>query len=192
MDENSQNTAQAVNPEPPKEISETETLKAQLTESQSKYMYLYAEFENYKKRAIRERSDLLKFGFENAAREIVGVVDNFERALNHATHQNLSKDSNKEVGKEVGGLIEGLKMVHSQLMAALAKQGVLPLETVGKAFDPNFHEAVGQEQTGKESSLETVVREEQKGYLIHGRLLRPARVILGSAVDKPQNGTIVN
>lgn len=151
------------------EAAPQDDLQAQLKEKEAKYVYLYAEFENYKKRAIKERSDLLKFGIENAARDLLQVVDNLERALAHAP---AATDKN---------LIEGLKMVVSQFQATLQRQGITLLTAVGQAFDPNLHEAVGQEPSN--SPAGTVVREELKGYTLHGRLLRPARVVISSGVQ---------
>ena len=138
----------------------------QLKEKDSKYLYLYAEFENYKKRAIKERSDAMKFGWENVARDLLEVTDNLERAL---AHMPQSTDKN---------LAEGLKMTLTQFRSALQKQGVAQIETVGKPFDPEFHDAVGQEPS--EHSVGLVSREELKGYTLHGRLLRPASVVVSA------------
>ncbi len=148
-----------------------EPLERKLKESEQKYLYLYAEFENYKKRVIKERSELIKFGWENTARELLMVVDNLERALAHVTP---GTDRN---------LMAGLEMVLGQFRSALEKGGVARIETVGKDFDPNLHEAVSQEASDLPQGK--VVREELRGYLIHGRLLRPAKVVVsGGAANK--------
>lgn len=144
------------------ETRQIEELHAQLKEKDSKYLYLYAEFENFKKRAIKERSDLLKFGWESLARDLLQVIDNLERALAHTpagTDKNLS---------------EGLQMVLSQFKSTLQKQGVQEIESVGKPFDPNLHEAVAEEHSKLPKG--TITQEHSKGYTLHGRLLRPARV----------------
>ncbi len=146
-------------------LSQEEILKAGVEEQKKKYLYLYAEFENYKKRAIRERSDLVKFGNESLVREILSVVDNLERALNHAG------DANKDA------LVTGIQMVSQQFKDALSKFGVQIIPTAGLKFDPEKHEAVSQEVLeGKEAG--TIVREHQRGYTLHGRLLRPAKVVV--------------
>jgi molecular chaperone GrpE len=137
-------------------------LEAQLKEEKNRYLYLYAELENFKKRAIKERSDVLKFGWEPVARELIQILDNFERALEHLPEGTQPT------------LAEGLQMIASQFRSTLGKQGVQPIEAVGKPFDPNLHEAMGQEVA--DTPAGTVVREHQKGYTLHGRLLRPARV----------------
>ncbi|MDR3608837.1 MAG: nucleotide exchange factor GrpE [Oligoflexia bacterium] len=141
-------------------------LEAQLKEKESRYLYLYAEFENYKKRAIKERADLLKFGFESQARELLQVCDNLDRAIAHAP---TGTDKN---------LVDGLHMVINQFRATLQKQGVQTVDSLHQNFDPNVHEAVGQEPS--EHPAGTVVREELKGYTLHGRLLRPSRVVISS------------
>ena len=141
-------------------------LEAQLKEKESKYVYLYADFENYKKRMTKERSDLIKFGWESVARDLLGVVDNLERALTHAP-QGVDKN-----------WMQGIEMVLSQFKSALEKQGVQPVETVGQPFDPNFHEALGQEPSPLPEG--TITQEHGRGYTLHGRLLRPARVVLSA------------
>lgn len=144
-----------------KRIQELET---QGKEKDSKYVYLYSEFENFKKRGIKERADLIKFGWETVARDLLQVVDNLERALEHApTHTDRS-------------LIEGLTLVLNQFKSTLQKQGVQHIESVKKDFDPNLHEAVGQEAS--ELPTGTIVKEHSRGYTLHGRLLRPSRVVV--------------
>ncbi|MGE4232236.1 MAG: nucleotide exchange factor GrpE [Bacteriovoracia bacterium] len=143
-------------------------LHKQLEESKNKYLYLYADFENFKKRAIKERSEFLKFGHEGLIRELLQVVDNLTRAL----------DSQSQDQKTNEALMSGLQMVKQQFLEVLAKFGVSPIQTVGEKFDPTVHEAVEQEATSDEKSG-SVLREHQKGYLLHGRLLRPARVVVG-------------
>lgn len=151
----------------PDPAAELVAAKNEAKEKEQKYLYLYAEFENFKKRVAKERSDLVKFGWEPLAAELVGVVDNLERAVAHippTTDKNLAM---------------GVTMVLNQLLSTVQKQGLQPIESLNKDFDPNLHEAVGEEE-----SLEapgTVIREHAKGYLLHGRLLRPARVVLSKA-----------
>jgi molecular chaperone GrpE len=147
-----------------------EELEGQVKEKEQKDLYLYAEFDNFKKRAIKERSDLLKFGWEPVARELLQTIDNLERAL---THMPPSTDKT---------LVEGLRLVMNQLKATLQKQGVSDIEAVHKAFDPNLHEAVAQEPSS-EHPEGTVVREHMRGYTLHGRLLRPARVVISGGKE---------
>lgn len=145
--------------------SAEEILKIQLDEAQKKYLYLYAEFENFKKRQEKEYGEIRKYASESLIYELLGVVDNLELALNHTP------------GSDLNSLAQGLKMVLKLFSAALEKHGVKRVETIGRPFDPNFHEAVGQEiLEGKEEGV--VLKEQSSGYTLHGRLLRPARVIV--------------
>lgn len=137
-----------------------------LAEAQQKYVYLYAEFENYKKRAFKERQETVKYALEPAASELLQVLDNLERALQHA----------KPDGDP--SLLEGLKMVMSQFKATLEKQNIKEVATDQQPFNPEFHEAVGQKPS--ELPQGTIVETVQKGYTLHGRLIRPARVLISS------------
>lgn len=165
----------AVSPEAQAQTAETPTsalekrvaeLEAQVKEKEGKYLYLYADFENSKKRAIKERSDLIKYGWENVARDLLQVVDNLDRAVEHIP---TGTDAN---------FAAGLKMIATQFKAAMQKQGVEEVSSVAKPFDPNLHEAVGQEPS--EQPEGSISKELSKGYTLHGRLLRPARVLVSS------------
>lgn len=151
------------------EGKELEALQKALKDQENKYLYLYAEFENYKKRVMRERSELLKFGHEPLVRELLQVTDNLERALEH--------------GEDAKGVMDGVRLVNQQLKDTLAKFGVEPVSALGEKFDPARHEAVAQQEVvaganGYEEG--SVTAEHQKGYLLHGRLLRPARVVVAA------------
>lgn len=145
-------------------------LESQVKEKENKYLYLYAEFENFKKRAVKERSDLIKFGWESVARELLQTLDNLERGLAHAP---ASTDKT---------LIEGLNMVLNQFKSTLQKQGVQHIDSLKKNFDPNLHEAIGQEDSELPSGM--VIKEHTRGYTLHGRLLRPARVVVSGGNTK--------
>jgi molecular chaperone GrpE len=141
-------------------------LEAQLKDKDAKYLYLYAEFENYKKRSFKELQDARKFGWENVARDLLQVVDNLERAVAH-TPPNTDKN-----------LVIGLQMVIQQFKSTLQRNGAEEIQTIGKPFDPNVAEAVSQEPSDQPAG--TVTQELLKGYMLHGRLLRPARVVVSS------------
>ncbi len=141
-------------------------LGEQLKAEQQRYVYLYADFENFKKRAIRERADLVKFGFENAARDLLQVADNLQRAVDHIPE---TTDKN---------LRAGIQMVLDQMLSTLQRHGVESVAATGQSFDPHIHEAVGQEPA--DAPAGTITQEHQRGYTIHGRLLRPARVVVSS------------
>ena len=150
----------------PESIDPVAELKALLKDQEQKYVYLYAEFENFKKRAVKERQDIVKFGWENVADSLLEVLDNFNRALQFAKPET---DPN---------LLAGLKMVATQFKAALEKQGVAEIVSMDQPFNPELHEGVGQVPSDKPEG--TIVQEHQKGYTLHGRLLRPSRVMVST------------
>ena len=141
-------------------------LEAQVKEKENKYLYLYADFENFKKRTVKERSDLIKYGWESVARDLLQTMDNLERALAHTPAET---DRN---------LVNGLNMVLEEFKSTLKRQGVLEVQSINQIFDPNFHEAVGQEPHAAPAG--TIIKEHLRGYTLHGRLLRASRVILSS------------
>jgi molecular chaperone GrpE len=134
------------------------------------YLRERAELENFRKRMQREKEDLVRFANENLLREILTVVDNLERAIEHARSQ---EDT-------VQGLLEGVEMTLSQCHKLLEKFGVTPVTAIGEPFDPSWHEAMGQMESA-EHPPNTVVQEMQKGYVLNERLLRPALVMVAKA-----------
>jgi len=128
--------------------------------------------ENLKKRQERERAELLQFANENLIKELLPVVDNLELALEHGRSSEAPAP-----------LLEGLELVHQGFLKALAKFGVSPLVSVGQVFDPAFHNAVLQEVAPEVPDC-TVLKELQKGYLMHTRLLRPAMVVVARNPEK--------
>ena len=130
------------------------------------YMRAYAEMENIKKRGIKEREELRKYANESLIKEVLPVIDNLQKAISHAHN-----DENPS------GLAEGLKLTLDSLMKTLEKAGLQEVEAEGKPFDPNFHEAIYQ-QTDDKVPPGHVVTEFQRGYLLNGRLIRPAMVVV--------------
>jgi len=160
------------------ESTETQTAEAEVSvepkkeevDWKAKYYYLAADMENARKRAERERENTLKFGAEKILGDMVDVVDNFERTIDM-----LKMDTDPKMKN----VVIGLDMVRKLFLDSLGKHGLTQLEGLGKAFDPNFHEAVGQEYVeGKQPN--EVVKEFQKGYVLNGRLVRAAKVVVAS------------
>ena len=133
------------------------------------YLRLAADFENYRKRQEHEREDLLKFGTENALKKMIEVLDNFERGKK-------ALESVEDCVK----VKESFDLVHKQTIDALKKLGLEEIETEGKEFDPNFHDAVMQTPTS-EHPEHTVINELQKGYKMGDKVLRPALVNVATA-----------
>ena len=145
------------------ELLEKERYRAHKMED--RYLRVNAEFENYKKRMIRESSDRLKFFNLDLIKELLPSLDNLERAISHAKIDNTDVDS----------MIEGLEMVNKMTHEVFEKFGVSRINTVGEVFDPNIHQAVGVVES--DSFPENhVVEECLGGYLLHDRIIRPAMV----------------
>ena len=141
-----------------------EEKEKEAAENYDRYVRAAADLENYRKRAAREKADCIKYGQENLIRDILPMVDSLGRAMEHACNSS-----------DFEAFREGLKLVQNQLTCCLEKHGVEAIEAAGKDFDPNFHEAMLQVESREHKDNE-VVEEFEKGYLLNGRLLRPARV----------------
>jgi molecular chaperone GrpE len=166
--------------EAPKEPSAQEKMRAELEEKTressqylDKWIRLQAEFENYKKRIQREKTEQMKFGNEALLKAFLPVLDNLERAIEHG------KDA-----KEAAPLLSGVEITYRQFLNAFEKFGVKPVPAIGEMFDPEKHEAVSQIMSDLESNR--VVSEIQKGYFFHERLLRPAKVIVSKAKSEAE------
>jgi molecular chaperone GrpE len=129
-----------------------------------KYLRAVADLDNYKKRATREKTDIIKYGKEDVIRDILPFVDSLDRALEHA-----------ESNTDLQAFKEGLKLIQEQLLCSLKKHGVERIECTGKEFDPNFHEAMLQVDS-EHHEENKVINEFERGYLLNGRLLRPSKV----------------
>jgi len=154
------------------DISSEEDLGKKLQEAESeakethdKYLRLYADFENYKKRSTREMQDFRKYSTETLLREMLTVVDNLALAI----------QASNEHTNDQGSFVEGIDMTLKQVLGILEKNNVKPIDSVGNPFDPRYHEAFLQEESD-EHPENTVIRELQRGYMLHDRLLRPAVV----------------
>ncbi len=152
------------------EAGTEETTKTEEIDWKSKYYYQAAEMENFRKRAERERENQLKYGSEKILRDLLDVVDNFERTVDM-----LKFDQDQKVKN----IVIGLDMVKKIFLDSLGKHGLTQLESLGKDFDPNFHEAMAQEYQEAKRPNE-VLKEFQKGYVLNGRLLRAAKVVVAS------------
>src|SRR5213595_2724452 len=131
-----------------------------------------ADFENYKKRAARERDEGIKYANRSLLERLVPIVDNFELGLSAA----------REEG-EHSPIYSGMNMVLKQLTDFLADNGLQPIDAVGKQFDPNLHEAIGHEPSD-EVPEGRVIRQTRRGYRLKDRLLRPAAVVGSSGAKK--------
>jgi len=152
-------------------------LEEQLGQAEERVLRTAADAENFKKRLQREKEEQTRYANETFMRQLLPVIDNLERALQHGANV-----PNQE------GLLEGLNMTLKGFLDTLAKFNCIAIEAVGKTFDPNFHEAVSQEENA-EVDPNTVLKELQKGYLLRERLLRPAMVIVSKPASEVERDT---
>jgi molecular chaperone GrpE len=144
-----------------------EAKEKESVENYDRLLRASAEFDNFKKRSSREMEEFRKFANQSLIKEMLSVVDNLELAMNSTNgHKTIDKD-----------LLQGLEMTHKEILKVFEKFKVKPIDAKGQPFDPTFHEAVMQEETG-DSPKNTVINELQRGYMIHDRLLRPSMVVV--------------
>jgi molecular chaperone GrpE len=146
-----------------------ETLKQQLEKAKNDYLYLRAEFDTFRRNAVKERSELLKYGSERLALEILSVLDNFERALDL-----------KVTESSFGDFLKGVELNTSALKSSLSKFGIQKIQCDNQPFDPSQHEALGSEESS-EVSEGKILKVLRCGYKLHDRLIRPAQVIIAKA-----------
>ncbi len=144
--------------------------KKEEVDFKAKYFYIAAEMDNFRKRMEREKENILKFGNERVLSDLLGVIDNFDLTIGMLT---------ADQDEKVKNIVVGLDMVKKLFLDTLSKHGLTLVESVGKDFDPNFHEAVAQEYAEGKKPNE-VIKEFQKGYILNGRLLRPSKVVVAS------------
>lgn len=164
---------------PPSEPNDDSVVK---DDTHEHLLRLAADFENYRKRSRRELDEARQFGTQELLVDLLPVLDNFERAFASAA-----------TGDETGGnhaLVDGLRMVHRQLVDVLSRHGVEAFESVGASFDPEFHDAIGQIEA-EDRDVGEVVTEHERGYLLHSRLLRPARVIVVSPPSSDESSATI-
>jgi molecular chaperone GrpE len=166
-------------PKKKKEEKEIEELKKKLEEKEKEAKEYYdrllraaADLENFKKRAAKDKEEWTKFANEDLIKSILPVIDNLERAVNHA-----------EKVVDTGVMIEGVRLTIRQILQTLNRFGLAPFESVGKPFDPSMHEAMLVVESD-EHQPNHVVEEFQKGYLLNNRLLRPATVSVSKLPEK--------
>lgn len=151
-----------------KELAEKEQ---QMKEYIDRIKHLQADFENYKKRALKEREDLDRLIEDRMILEFIPIYDNFERAFRSFNHNN-DKDS----------FIEGMERIFSQFDDLVAKKGVEKIEALGERFDPARHEALIAVESDEEPNI--VLEEFERGYLRNGRVIKPSRVKVSKVKSK--------
>ncbi len=140
------------------------------------YLRLAAEFENYKKRAQKDQLEYIKYANERLLRDLLPVLDNLQRALEHAQQPGSTN-----------GLVEGVGLTCKQYMETLSRFGVKPIPSVGLPFDPAVHQAVAMVDAKEGQEPNTIVAEHEKGYYLYDRVLRPAMVTVAASNKAAEN-----
>lgn len=149
------------------EVAEAEKLHKEV-DYKEKYYYLAAEMQNMQRRFDKEKENLLKYGSEKILRDLLDVVDNFERTLGFIQNDEDEKVKNIAVG---------IDMINKQFKESLEKHGLKQVNALGEVFDPNFHEAMAQQPSEGKKDME-VIQVHQNGYTLNERLIRPAKVVV--------------
>jgi len=153
---------------------DADRLRADLAAFQERHLRLQAEFENYRKRQQRERDELNRQAKERVLGELPGIVDNLERALQHAGVAGAAPET----------LAQGVELVCKQLQEVLTRFGAEPISALGAMFDPRLHEAMARVETAGDPPDGTVIEEYRRGYLLDGKVLRPALVAVAKLADE--------
>lgn len=149
--------------------SAEEKLRADLAEANDKFLRLYAEFDNYKRRTVKERAELLQTAGKDVLQSLLPVLDDFDRAL-----------KSMETATDVNSVKEGVVLVQSKLKGILSQKGVKEMESIGNVFDADLHEAITNIPAPNEEMKGKVIDEVEKGYYLNDKVIRFAKVVVGS------------
>lgn len=147
------------------QIKELQYEKAELND---KYLRLFSEFDNFRKRMNKEKIDIIKTASKNVIEGLLPVLDDFDRALQHLKEQGADEEA-----------IQGVELIYNKLFNNLKSKGLEPMDSVGKDFDTDFHDAITQIPAPSEDLKGKVVDVAEKGYLLNGSIIRHAKVIVG-------------
>ena len=151
------------------EISESEKLQAEVNEARDKYVRLYAEFDNFKRRTTKERIDLFQSAGKDILAELIPVIDDFERAL-----------KSMETATDITAVKEGVNLVHNKFKNILQQKGLKEMQSKGEPFNADLHEAITSTPAPSADLKGKVVDELEKGYFLNDKVIRFAKVVVGA------------
>ncbi len=134
-----------------------------------KYLRLYSEFDNYRRRTNKERLDILKSASQEVVTDLLPVLDDFDRAQKAMEEQGVDEETKK-----------GIELIHNKFLGILTQKGLEPMNSIGKEFDTDYHEAITNIPAPSEEMTGKVVDVIEKGYLLNGKIIRFAKVVVGS------------
>lgn len=144
------------------------SLEAELEKEKKEYMFLMAEFDNFRKRSLKDKAEIIKNGAESAMRNILPIIDDFDRALQATA-----------TSEDVAAVREGVELIYNKFIKYLESNGVKEMITTGEAFDADIHEAVTTFPAPSEDLKGKIIDTVQKGYSINDKVLRHAKVVVG-------------
>lgn len=150
------------------ELSEIEAMTAEMNNWREKYMRLYAEFDNFRKRTIKEKSEIISTAGAETIRALLPVLDDFERAIAAAAN-----------GADAASIFEGMDLIHKKMSHNLKSKGLEPIESKGLAFDADLHEAITTIPAPTPDMVGKVIDETEKGYRLNGHVIRFSKVVVG-------------
>ena len=151
------------------EVTQVEKLEAEITELKDKYLRLYADFENFRRRTAKEKLDLISNANEELMKAVLPVIDDFERAM-----------ASFETVTEIAPLKEGVALISSKFTKTLESRGLKPMISKGETFDADLHESITQFPAPSEDLKGKVIDEVEKGYFLNEKVIRYAKVVVGS------------
>jgi molecular chaperone GrpE len=161
--------------ETPELAKEVEGLRKELSDATDRLMRQAAEFQNYRRRTEKEKSQMVSFGKSLVIQQLLDVVDDFHRSIE------AGRNVDEPTGRGYESLLSGIELAYQKLMDELKKLGVEPIQSEGEPFNEEFHEAVMQQPVGPDEETGIVVTEIQRGYRMDDRVLRHAKVIVSSS-----------
>jgi molecular chaperone GrpE len=178
--ENATSEATAVEAEIVAEGSQTDTA-GELAEAKDKYLRLYAEFENFRRRTAKEKTDLIKNAGEDIIKAMLPIIDDFERAQKAFDKSSDLATLSEEAQKEILALKEGVTLIQNKLFRTLEQKGLKAMEsTIGKTFDVNEQESITNIPAPSDDMRGKVIDEVERGYYLNDKILRFAKVVVGS------------
>lgn len=171
--------ANAASSEIAREAAQIAALHSEIAELKDRYLRAVADTENLRKRAEREKNDAAQFAFARFARDLLGVADNFERAL-----EAMKPEKREQLPTEALSVIEGIEATHRQLLGVFERFAIRRIDAVGQKFNPNLHEAIA-EIPSPQHAPGSVIAVAEQGYVIGERLLRAAKVAIASQATQP-------
>lgn len=152
---------------PASEVQETELLKAQLAEANDKFLRLYAEFDNYKRRSVKEKAEILQTAGKDVMLALLPVIDDFDRA--HKSEHSPDFEAYKK----------GIELIHQKFANILQARGLKPIDSIGMEFNVDLHEAITNIPAPSEEMKGKVIDETERGYTLNGHVIRFAKVVVG-------------